>query len=590
MKLALFFEEPLLADTMWELLGKLTGVVSVKLHSLNDLGEETGQWTLLTETDVVQSKGWLSSGNSVDFAAVAVVDMDGDLDAESLPAPFTLLPFPISLRDLQRLVESGPPASPDNLAPTILVAEDSALQRSVVVSTLRAEGFNVLEAENGRKALELLDEHHPDVIVTDVEMPEMTGFELTRAVRKHPKVSSVPIIILTTLSEYEQMKEGFDAGATDYLVKPKKGERESFLSSLLEHIYQQLQLEKVVAGRKALCVDDSGLTRKMVAEALTQAGFDVTALENGALAMEYLQSEDVVRPDLVVTDLEMPEVDGLRLTHFIKHTPSLQDIPVVILSGTTRGDHRTLGKGFGADAFLSKPFTNEKLQVTVEQVLGRQHLEKERKELSRIIGRDVIEAVHKGGLAPRKQEVTVFFSDIAGFSSMCSRKTAGEVVELLNEYFDILVEHASRNQGYVNKFIGDAMVALYSKRPGLAPPAERCVATAVGIQRAMRAFNADRPEPLHTRIGINTGEVIMGLIGSGERKDYTVIGDHVNRAQRFEGKAPVKGILISEETYQAALGYIERQDDLTVEVVENLELKGIGHPLTAYALHLKSEE
>ena len=469
----------------------------------------------------------------------------------------------------------------------VLVAEDSDMQRQLVVSTLKSEGFQVLEAEDGRAALDELDRHRVDVLVTDVEMPRMTGLELARAVRSGSRFASLPILMLTTLSGFEQVQAGFEAGASDYLVKPAKGERELFLEEMIARVHHLLRGVKPVEGRTALVVDDSAVTRGMVATAMTGAGFAVTTANDGAQARAVLENEAVPAPHIIVTDLEMPVMDGLRLTHYVKSNAETRDIPVIILSASTYHQHRVLGKGFGVDAFISKPFSEEKLLVTVDQVLVRNRLEKERRELSKILGRDVIKAIHGEGLEPRKRELTILFSDLAGFSKMCFGMQAGDVVTLLNDYFDMFVEYVLREQGYVNKFIGDALMALFSELPGLDPPQVRAARAAVEFQRDMKTRNATEQEPLLTRIGINTGDVIMGLIGAGERRDYTVIGDQVNRAQRLEGKAPVGGVLLSEAAFAASRKFLEELDYARIDCVKDLALKGIGEAVSAYAVTIK---
>ncbi len=472
---------------------------------------------------------------------------------------------------------------------TVLVAEDSPLQRQLVVGTPKAEGFHVLEAEDGQAAWEILRELPVDLLVTDVEMPRLTGLELAGKVREYERTETMPVLMLTTLSGYEQIKAGFDAGASDYLVKPLKGERELFLDELVQRVYHLLQRAHPEAGRRALVVDDSRLTRQMVASTLSNAGFLVTSAEDGMQARGLLENPSFELPDLVVTDLEMPVMDGLRLTHWAKQTPRTRELPVIILSASTQHEHRVLGRGFGVDAFISKPFSEEKLLVTVEQVLSRKRLEKEKRELSKIMGRDVLRAIHHGGLEPRTREVTILFSDLAGFSKMCFGMSAAEVVTLLNDYFDRFADFVLREQGYINKFIGDALVALFSTLPGLDPPQVRACRAGIAFQRVMARVNATAAQPLRTRIGVNCGEVVMGLIGGGERKDYTVIGDNVNRAQRLESKSPVDGMLLSADTYARTADFLAAQEDILVEPVHGLELKGIAEPVTAYAVTLKEK-
>jgi len=479
-----------------------------------------------------------------------------------------------------------PPAKPESvLSPAaILVVEDSDMQRGMVASTLKSEGYRVLEAENGKRALEELGKQPVQLVITDVEMPEMDGLTLTKAIRADARAQDLPVLMLTTLSGFEEVRAGFDAGASDYLVKPQKGEREIFIEKLVERAQRLLSKRSALPVRRALVVDDSRTTRTMVKAALEGAGFDVCEAEDGLQAQQTLEDASRPLPDLIVTDLEMPVMDGLHFTHAVKGSARTRDVPVVILSASSSNQHRVLSSGFGADAFVSKPFSEEKLLLVVDQVLARSRLEVERRELSRIIGRDVIHAVHNEGLSARRKTLSILFSDISGFSTLCSHKDADGVVDLLNEYFDLFVDFVAREQGYVNKFIGDALMALFSALPGLDPAEVRAARCAVSFQREMRKRNASRAQPLLTRIGINTGEVVMGLIGSGERKDYTVIGDQVNRAQRLEGQCPVGGVLMSMGTYDAATAYLGQQTDLVVKRIDGLKLKGIGEPVSAHAV------
>jgi class 3 adenylate cyclase len=137
----------------------------------------------------------------------------------------------------------------------------------------------------------------------------------------------------------------------------------------------------------------------------------------------------------------------------------------------------------------------------------------------------------------------------------------------------IVKEHG----GDIDKFIGDAIMAVFGELPGREPAPVRAVRAALAMQAAMPAFNARAARPFEMRIGVNTGPLVRGDLGSRfVRRDFTVIGDTVNRANRFEGNAPPGGVLISEST-RAQLG-----DLVTVEEREGLKLKGVTQPVRAF--------
>jgi adenylate cyclase len=181
--------------------------------------------------------------------------------------------------------------------------------------------------------------------------------------------------------------------------------------------------------------------------------------------------------------------------------------------------------------------------------------------------------------------MAVLFSDICGFTSMSCTMQPMEVVELLNSFFDVMCPVLKAEAADIDKFIGDAIMALFDDLPdGDAAPL-RAVRAALAMQAALTAWNQRTGHSLQIRIGINTGPVVRGDIGSRHvRRDFTVIGDAVNRAQRFEGSAPKGGVLVGERTYMLTRERVEYEPRL------NLLLKGVAEPVNAYvALRIKEE-
>jgi len=168
---------------------------------------------------------------------------------------------------------------------------------------------------------------------------------------------------------------------------------------------------------------------------------------------------------------------------------------------------------------------------------------------------------------------------------MSATMTASEVITLLNDYFDVMCPIVKANNGDIDKFIGDAIMAIYEEVRGQPPPAVRAARSALQMQAAMPAFNQGRGIKLSMRIGINTGPVVRGDLGSRVfRRDYTVIGDTVNQANRYEQKCPHGGVLVSAST-RAELG-----DRATVTAVEGLQLKGVTQPVTGYVVNTLRDE
>ncbi|MEW6777998.1 MAG: adenylate/guanylate cyclase domain-containing protein [Bdellovibrionota bacterium] len=197
---------------------------------------------------------------------------------------------------------------------------------------------------------------------------------------------------------------------------------------------------------------------------------------------------------------------------------------------------------------------------------------------------DVVEMLlHQSGdmersaLGVREAEVTVLFSDICGFTTMSTKFKPSEIAFILNGYFDAMTKVIFAHKGSINKFIGDAIMAIYGAPVQHQNDAAMAVQSAIEMLKALREYltNLDETKHFKIRIGINTGELVVGNIGSSRRMEYTVLGDSVNTAQRLESVAPHNGILIGERTKQLVEGLFKLRD------VGLLKLKG-KEPTRAY--------
>jgi adenylate cyclase len=248
----------------------------------------------------------------------------------------------------------------------------------------------------------------------------------------------------------------------------------------------------------------------------------------------------------------------------------------------------------GASAYLVKPFSQDKCIALVERTLAERRLLAYKEASALFISEGARQAAEERAssgttLAFRADErvVAVMFSDLVGFTPMSAALTPAELIALLNEYFDVMCPIVKQHGGDIDKFIGDAIMAIFEEERGQAPAAERAVRAGLAMQAAMRALNAEsagRREAagrgeLSMRIGINTGPVIRGDLGSRVvRRDYTVIGDTVNQANRYESRCPPGCVLVSRST-RDVLGDRARVRELT-----GLALKGISEPVTGYVV------
>jgi adenylate cyclase len=175
--------------------------------------------------------------------------------------------------------------------------------------------------------------------------------------------------------------------------------------------------------------------------------------------------------------------------------------------------------------------------------------------------------------------MSVLFSDICGFTQLSGRLSPAEVINLLNEYFDVLCPIVKGEGGDIDKFIGDAIMAVFDDLPNREPAPVRAARAGLAMQAAMEGFNAGRDPRLAMRVGINTGHVVRGDLGSRfVRRDYTVIGDTVNRANRYEANCPPGRVLVSESTLEAAGGAIQ------ADPLPGLKLKGVDEPVRGWVV------
>lgn len=203
-----------------------------------------------------------------------------------------------------------------------------------------------------------------------------------------------------------------------------------------------------------------------------------------------------------------------------------------------------------------------------------------RSNLERYHSPDVIDMIMKdpSSFAPQEKDVTILFSDIKGFTSMSERLTAVEVAEILNDYFDKMTEAIFANKGTLDKFIGDAIMAIFGAPFSYGNDAHNAVSAALDMLVQHEAIMAASPpdRQFGIRVGINSGRVVAGNIGSKKRVDYTVMGDAVNIASRLESKAEPNTVYVGESTYELV------KDDFEFKEIGPSMLKGKAKSVMVY--------
>jgi class 3 adenylate cyclase/CheY-like chemotaxis protein len=341
---------------------------------------------------------------------------------------------------------------------------------------LSARGYNVITGASGREALALLEQAKPDLVLLDVVMPEMSGYEVCREIRKNPAIGMLPVIMVTALDPSEERIKGLDAGADDFLTKPINQ------AELLARVRSLLRIKEF---------------------------------------------HDMVE----------------------KQAEELSD--------------------------LNKNLERKvKEQVTQLERLGR---------LKRFFSPQLAELIVAGGtedpLKTHRQEVTVVFLDLRGFTAFAETAEPEEVMRVLREYHAEMGNLVLEHEGTLECFTGDGMMVLFNDPVPIPNPVERALHMTLAMRERVdrlavkwRKLGYD----LGFGVGVAQGYATIGAIGFEGRWDYGSVGTVCNLASRLCGEAKPSQILISQRLLGAAEDFVE------VEPVGELTLKGFHRPVTAY--------
>ena len=314
---------------------------------------------------------------------------------------------------------------------------------------------------------------------------------------------------------------------------------------------------------KILVVDDEAdlemLIKQKFRQKIRAQQYEFIFATNGKDALEKISQQPDV--DIVLSDINMPEMDGLTLVGRLNDTNPL--IKSVIVSAYGDMENIRTAMNRGAFDFITKPINFEDLSLTIEKTIS--HVTQIRETIKAIKENNILKMYvddtvlkfmsgrefESSLVANENVEATVVFVDICSFTSISENESADKVVQLLNQYFDVIVKEIIAHEGYVDKFMGDAVMAVFRGDFNLDKAIDAAIAvrTQISILPSIREHVPFTPK---VSIGINCGEMISGNIGSASlrRLDYTVIGDAVNTAQRLQSAAKAGQIIISEQSYK----------------------------------------
>jgi adenylate cyclase len=347
-----------------------------------------------------------------------------------------------------------------------------------------------------------------------------------------------------------------------------------------------------------LVVDDDALNRRLLTATLAREGIRTTTAKDGAEALSAIEEDP---PDVVLLDIEMPGIDGFEVLERVKADEGTRHLPVIMISGLDDTQSVVRCLEIGADDFLPKPFDAAILRARVNAGLARKALhdleaERVRDIFTRFLPEPMVDEVlaRSNGDArvhPELLTATVLFGDLRGFTSFAEGRPVEEVIEAINTYLTLMTDAVLDAGGTLVDYMGDGIMAAF----GAPVPSEDHADLALAAARAMAGeqlatFNAwltatvGVTEPLRMGIGIHSGPVVSGSVGSPRRLEYAVIGDTTNTASRIEAmtKELMHAVLFSSQT-------MDSLRELPADAVSlgTVEIRGRSAPVELWALDVE---
>ncbi len=457
---------------------------------------------------------------------------------------------------------------------TILIVDDSEIIRKTISNSLKGKGFDTITAVDGKDGLEKLNNEHIDVILSDIEMPNMNGYEFCRNIKMNENTSYIPVILTSTLSSGLFIDRGFQAGADEYIAKPVNIENLIVtINNMFSHI------DNVERGN-ILIIDEAEYLFHQIKSPLINQGFLVFNVSKVSEAISTISKKNI---NILIIHDTMIDILGLSI---VKKLKSRNIIVIILMNRNSRKKIATY-KAAKIEYYLAKPFTTEKVVGIVERAVTNEYRNRELEAIKSYISEAALATarqiaknkIKKDELRAEERILTILFCDIKGFSTLCENLESIEIVKLLNDIFDLITDVLKKHGGLIDKYIGDAIMALFDPLKD-EEAHHNAVLASLEMQQAISNFNKNRQDnPVNIRIGINTGSVIWGDVGSHlDRRDTTVIGDPVNLASRLEGVNKIFGtnIIISNNTYN----YIK--DRIEVRELDIIRVKGKIKPTKIY--------
>ena len=333
-----------------------------------------------------------------------------------------------------------------------------------------------------------------------------------------------------------------------------------------------------------LIVDDNKVNRMVLSRSLEQQGHVVETAENGREGLEKFRTGVF---DLMLLDIEMPEMDGFEVLEACLNDVDLRQIPIIMTSAMEELDAVVKCVELGAEDYLTKPVNPILLRARVNASLEKKRLRDEQRRLFRTFAtKEVAEQLLRSGfsLGGKQVKASIMFADIRSFTTIAENQEPSESIDLLNQYFSLMFDAITNNGGTVNQVVGDGLMAVFGAPIFFEDHSEKAVRAALQMLEQLKVFNQNQmvqgKMQIRIGIGIATGQMVAGYTGTQTRAIYTCIGDTVNVASRIEEytKEALHPLLIDNYTRESL------PEDIKVEDLGKIIFKGKNQAINVFAV------
>jgi len=330
---------------------------------------------------------------------------------------------------------------------------------------------------------------------------------------------------------------------------------------------------------KILIVDDEQINRQVLINYLSLQHYEIMEATNGIEALEIMETD--FEPDMILLDVMMPKMTGLEVCRKIREQKSANELPILMLTAKNSVSDMIEGLEAGANDYLCKPISKNALLARIKTHI---QLYKVNIAYSRFVPREFIRLLGKKNVVEIslgdqiEKEMTISFSDMRGFTSISETMAPQENFDFLNAYLGQMEPIIYQHQGIIDKYIGDAIMALF---PTHADDAVRgAIAMLKTLAKHNKLLNRAGFQPIKIGIGLHTGRLMLGAVGGQRRMDSTVISDAVNLASRIESMTKIYGatLLISGETYSR----LKDVSQYAIRIIDRVKVKGKSQAVTVY--------